>query len=414
MLKFILSTLVAFFLAFGVKQSSADELRIYIDADFSNVTSAVAEAIELGLRSALVISDDTVGGHPVVVVPMDHKGNPRRSRANIEKISRDPHAIAVFGGMQSPPYLTFGSDVNAAGMPLLLPWSAAAPLTRFANGDANFIFRLSVDDAKVGPFLVNAAIDSGCQRIGLVLVDTGWGRANLKTMTSAFETALQEPVKTIVVSPGLGAVGANNAVRDLKAGRADCVISVLTVKASIMLATALNELAPEIEVLSHWGAISSQFTDSVTASALDEMNFRVVQTCGLNVEVRGSPALDTALEAARVYRPGVSGLRDLSAPAGFVHAFDLGLLFGAAIEQAQQSPMWSEGIVKRRRAFRDAMENLSTPVEGILGTYNRPFSAVFPGNPDGHEALGSDDLCLARFGAESQLVAVDLASRERR
>ena len=414
MIKLVVSSVFAMFLAIGAKPAAASEpLRVYIDADFS-IASSVGVAIELGLRSALAQVGDTVAGHPIVIVPMDHKANPRRSRANLEKFRHDQNAIAVFGGMQSPPYLTFGNEVNAAGTPLLLPWSAAAPLTRFANGDANFIFRLSVDDAKVGPFLVSEALRNGCDRIALVLADTGWGRANLRTMTSAFAAVFYEPIETVILPNNVGPVAANNAVRDLKNSNADCMISVLTVESSIRVFSALHDLAPEISVLSHWGMVGKKFTDAVPASIRDKLGLRVVQTCGLNVEQSGSQVLEKAIEAARLYRPGISNLYDLSAPAGFAHAFDLGLLFRAAIEQAQQSPMWSEGIVMRRQAFRTALENLSTPVDGILKTYNQPFTPVDGSNPDGHEALGSNDLCLARFGTDNQLMAVGVASRERR
>lgn len=392
------------------KSVQAERLRIYIDADFS-VASSVGDAIELGLRSVLAESDNVVAGHQVDVVPLDHRGNPRRSNANFEKFQRDPNGIAVFGGMQSPPYLTFGNQVNAAGLPLLLPWSAAAPVTRFAEGDENYIFRLSVDDSKVGPFLVRAAIESGCDRIGLVLVDTGWGRANLRTMTAALEATSNEPVATIIATTDIGPVGANNAVRDLARSGADCVISVLTVQPSIRVFSALHDLAPDIDVLSHWGMMSHEFVAEVPAAVRDQLNLRVVQTCGLSVELRGSPVLERALESARTYRPGLTELAELNAPAGFVHAYDLGLLFRAAVQQAAQTPEWSEGIVGRRRAFRVALENLAKPVTGILKTYETPFSAVSPSNPDGHDALGAESLCLVKYGSDDQLLAVRTSAR---
>lgn len=399
----IVIALLALFVA-PLNSAQADELNVYVDADFSNII-AVAEAIELGLQTAMAETEHRIAGLSVSVLRKDHRGNPRRSQRNFEAVARDPNAIAVFGGMHSPPYLSFGKQVNADGIPLLLAWSAAAPITRFANGESNFIFRLSVDDAKAGPYLVSAALETGCKEIALVLVDTGWGRVNFETMNAALQAAGLEPAITAMVPSDIGPTAARNLARDIAKSGAQCTVSVLTVSTSVPLFNAMHELNVTMPVLSHWGFISDGFTSQVPHEVREALNLRVLQTCGLNVERAGSPILENAMVTARTLGASVETLRDIAAPAGFVHGYDLGRVFRAAAEQAAKTPEWSQGPVARRKALRSALVDLRTPVEGILMTYDAPFTDLTETARDGHEALGQSQLCLAKFDADDRLAA---------
>lgn len=57
--------------------------------------------------------------------------------------------------------------------------------------------------------------------------------------------------------------------------------------------------------------------------------------------------------------------------------------------------------------MRDALERLEEPIPGLLKTYQRPFSSE---GADAHEALGADDLCLARYDEAGNIVFVNTRS----
>tara|TARA_A100001015_G_scaffold233152_1_gene264229 strand:- start:14570 stop:14902 length:333 start_codon:yes stop_codon:yes gene_type:complete len=85
------------------------EYHLYLDADFtgSRVSSI---AIEQGIRTALDEVDYQIGGHRVSLICRDHRGNTRRSRANLEEAIADPKTLAVFCGPHctDPRRLYFG------------------------------------------------------------------------------------------------------------------------------------------------------------------------------------------------------------------------------------------------------------------------------------------------------------------
>lgn len=385
------------------RTAQPDSLNVYIDADFS-VAPIVGEAIELGLLTALAEVDGRVAGLPVTVQRMDHRTNSRRSQRNFKQFLNDPNAIAMFGGKQSPPYLSYGDQINAYGVPLLLAWSAAAPITRLATGSGNFIFRLSVDDKQAGPFLVEQALQDGCHDVALLLVDTGWGRANLRTITAALEARQLVPTAVIMVPNDIGKAAARNVARDLANSKAQCSLAVLTTDTGSTVLAALSEMEVDIDVFSHWGIFGQRFPVNVPFEMRESLNLRVLHTCGLSIEQAGSPVLANALERANEINGQILRLADISAPAGFVHGYDLGRIFLAAAEQAATTAEWSDSPIARRAALRNALAELEQPIDGIMTRYAPPFSDLTESNPDGHEALGQESLCLAVFDEENHLV----------
>ena len=86
------------------------------------------------------------------------------------------HALALYCGLHSPPVLDGLAMVHEEQLLLLDPWAAAAPITRF-NAKTNWVFRLSLDDSKVGRFLVDHLVeDRSFSSPALLLENTGWGR----------------------------------------------------------------------------------------------------------------------------------------------------------------------------------------------------------------------------------------------
>lgn len=389
--------------AVPAQANMSDGLNIYIDADFS-LEPEVGEAIELGLVTALSETGGEVAGLPVSVRRLDHRTSPRRSKRNFAAFLEDHNAIAMFGGKQSPPYLTYGDDINASQVPLLLGWSAAAPVTRLVDGAENYIFRLSVDDTHAGPFLVEKTLAEGCTDVALILVDTGWGRANLKTMTAALEAQQNAPKLTIMVPTDIGNAAARNIARDIAKSEVQCVLAVLTGDTGTPVLAALHELEVAVDVFAHWGFVGGRFPERVTFEMRESMNLRILHTCGLNIEQSGSEVLAQAIAQAATQNDAIDSLVDIQAHAGFVHGYDLGRIFRTAAEQAAGTAQWSEGAIARRVALRDALAALEQPVEGILGTYQPPFADLSQNLRDGHDALGKDSLCLVKFDADNKIV----------
>lgn len=375
-------------------------LRLYIDADYS-IAKRGAEAIELGIRTGLAAAGGRLAGHEVEIVPLNHRANAKRSFRHMQKFLKDDRALAFIGGVHSPPYLTHRDFIHDNGILLMLPWSAAGPITRAKPGQENWVYRVSVDDSKSGDFLISQALDrSECNGVALLLLDSGWGRANKRTMNAALERRGQEASATIMFDGTIGQTEARDIADEIAQSGADCVIMLATAISGGHLVNALHASQPSIRIFSHWGILSGGFSDMVPHDTRQSAQVVVLQTCALRMEAQGSPEVARALS----FLDDVTQLADVQAPTGFVHGYDLAQILAAAVEQAARSPQWSGSITDKRQAVRQALDNLETPVVGMLKTYNPPFREYSSDVPDAHESLGADDFCMASFDARGRLV----------
>ncbi len=379
---------------------AAEPLRLYIDADYS-ISHEAAEAIELGVRTALREAGSTLGGVPIDILPRDHRANVKRSHKTLRSFLKDEQGLAVIGGMHSPPYLTHKDYINENRILTLLPWSAAGPITRPAGTDENWIFRLSVDDSKAGRFLVEQAVnEGGCGRIALILVDTGWGRANLKTMTASLAELGETASYHKLFATTLGEEGARSIASEVAASQSDCVIMLALATEGAYLTHALHARLEGVKIFSHWAILGREYPKAVDDQVRRDVGLRVLQTCGLKLEREGRGTIRTALQNASI---DLSSLADVPATTGFVHGYDLTRLLIAAAEQASKTPEWSGSIRDKRAALKTALEALQSPVDGILRTYVQPFAEYRADRPDAHEALGANDLCMAAFRQDGRL-----------
>ena len=91
--------------------------------------------------------------------------------------------------------------------------------------------------------------------------------------------------------------------------------------------------------------------------------------------------------------PEIREPEDIKAPCGFIHGYDLTRILIAALNRIDLT----ENIIKNRRLLRAALENLDTPVYGLVKVYLKPFSAYSEKNSFAHEALDLQDLKMAEY-----------------
>lgn len=382
-------------------------LNVYIDADFSTNWES-AQSIEQGLRAAFQTMGGQAAGYQLNIVPLDHRTNARRSINNLRQFDADPDGIAVVGGMHSPVYINHLDEILDREVPLLLAWSAAGVLTRQRMGGENWIFRLSVDDFQVGPFLAREMSLHRCQRIGLVVLDNAWGRGNLASVSANLRDLSLPHVYETTIATEIGPARAGHVAAELSTLNVDCLGLVGNSHNSAALMMAVDELGLDLEIFSHWGLLSGGFAELVPHEVRTRLGLRIVQTCGLNDGRHDAATLRQALSSAAQLGWSYESLSDVPAPAGFVHGFDLGLILMAALDQATQTVDWSEDPDLRRYLLREALEALDQPIRGILRHYHRPFGEVSDATLFNHEALSGEDLCFAQLDERGRLV--DLAA----
>jgi branched-chain amino acid transport system substrate-binding protein len=92
--------------------------------------------------------------------------------------------------------------------------------------------------------------------------------------------------------------------------------------------------------------------------------------------------------AAAKSRLNVTSVHQFTSPAGIAHAYDLTHILARALRLARTTD---------RVALRDALEQVRG-YDGLVRRYAAPFT------PTRHEALSEDDLFMAHYDRQGQLV----------
>lgn len=363
-----------------VPASEPAPIRIGLNADMSTADAESGTAIERGALIAMeeINAAGGVLGRPLVLEVRDHRRNPARGVANVRELAGMEDVAAIVGGKHTPVILAELEVIHEFGIPYLVPWAAGT--TIIDNGyTPNYVFRVSVRDEHAGGVLVEHAQSRGLRRPGLILEQTGWGRSN--------ERALREAL----MDRGLSPVGMEwfiwgercfeKILGRLMASNADALIFVGNAPDGVNFIRALadNPQAAALPVISHWGIVGGDFVLPL-GKKLDQVDLVFLQTFSFFAP----PYPDRAEQVVRAYTrmfPESGDIRDITAPTGVAHAYDLVHLLALAISRAG---------VTDRAAVREALENLDFH-RGMVRDYAPPFTA------DRHDALDRSDYCMARY-----------------
>ncbi|MGI9491306.1 MAG: ABC transporter substrate-binding protein [Geminicoccaceae bacterium] len=382
-------------------QPTRKPLKIYIDADRTHHIES-ARSIEMGLRTALDEIDNRLQGYAIEVVPLDHRGNVARSKRNMNKFLNDDDALVLFGGLHSPPLIKHRDYINENKILTLVPWAAGGPITRHTESD-NWVFRLSIDDSKAGYRIANFAVDSlSCTTPHLLLEETGWGKSNEKTMSTAIGKQLGIEPKITWFRWGIDLNAARIRLRGIVRQGADCVLMVANAVEGSIFAKAMASLDTDQRrpLVSHWGITGGSFHNEVPHDIRSKLDLYFIQTCFSFVSSPETAMSSSVLQRAmRLFPDDIKSAEDLPAPTGFIHAYDLGLVLRTALKNVKL-----KGSPAANRAkVRKALETISTPVQGLVRTYEPPFRPYQVGLPDAHEALDLKDFCMGTFGKNNEI-----------
>lgn len=404
-MKYITYFIVLLSLVTPAQAEDEKVIKLYHDADWSNHIES-AQSIWRGVDIALSEIDHSVQGYRIELIKKNHSGNVTRSLMNYKSYLEDDKALAVISGIHSAPLIKNRDFINENRALTLVPWAAGGPITRYPSHE-NWVFRLSLDDTKVGGVLIDYAVDvKGCKAPHLLLEDTPWGDSNAKNMKQALLKRKIQSIGSSRFNWNLKSHVARSELQDLKQQGKDCVILVANAIEGAKIAMSMSELEEEIRlpIISHWGITGGNFHEIINAETRRKIDLSFIQSCFSfsrdNLSIEGKKVL----ELAKFYYPeDVKGPIDIRSPVGFIHGHDLTHLLIAALDRVKLT----DDMIHNRNEVRLALENLQTPIKGLIKTYNAPFSEFNSENDDAHEALGKDDFCMAVFGPDDEIIVTE-------
>lgn len=360
-----------------------------LDGEFNLAHSTSAQAIELGIRIAMDEinrSGGVLNGRPLELVTRDHRSIPARGIRNLDEFAAMTDLVAVFGGRFSPVVIEQLPKLRELRVPFMAVWSSADMIVD--NGaEPNYVFRVSLRDSLAMPKMLSSASERGLNNVGLLLTNTSWGRSN----RAAAERYVQQAGRPRIVEQAwynwTEKTFIDKYMKLVDAGAQ----AVVLVANDDEAATLVREVAPlpkekRVPIISHWGITGGEFVEQA-GPALQQVDLTVIQTFSFfNAEPHMLARFMSAAERASGGK--VKRIEDIRAPVGVAHAYDATHILARAINLAGTTD---------RSAVRDALERVREH-RGLIRNYAPPFTA------SRHEALGPNELLMARYRADGVLI----------
>lgn len=376
------------------------QYHVYLDADMS-ISDASGRAIRQGIETGLAKHNREHQNQKIKLMIRDHRGNSRRSLKHLKEYLQDPKAIAVFSGLHSPPVLDNLEFINNNQILLLDPWAAAGPITRH-NQTNNWVFRASVDDTTAGKFLIDDAIKDKHTRICLVLEDTGWGRSNYNTMTTALKNHGLTPVCIKWFSWNIGSSAAKLLATRITENEPSLVILTANAPEAIPIVTAISNLPSTTrpKVRTHWGITGGNFEYQVDHNTRQKVDLMFLQT-NFNSFLKQETELSKSIfaEAKSRFPNEIKSLDDIHPPTGFVHAVDLTRLLSKAVSLSDTNLPAKLMSYHIRKKF----ETHPLDVDGLIKYYHHPYRPLSSNDMFGHEALSIDDYVMGHYNSNNRI-----------
>lgn len=348
------TVLVAGVLAAGLV--SAQDLKLGYNGDLSASPSAQSgHAAVLGMQAAVddINAAGGVLGRKFTIVTRDDQSQPPKSIQNMSDLIDNEKVIAVFGPTNSGNAMAWKHIPNQKKIPVIGNVGSGTAITHpMSPGADNYMFRVSmVDRDQIGALMAYVKKNPASKVVGLMAETTGYGAGGLKDMQ---EIADLQGIKIVATERfAVSDTDMTSQLNKLKAANVDTVVVWAQGTPIAQLVRSMEKINYFPVTLTSWAADNITFYDAAGKALANKPIF-----------MRTVSETRTPVQQKLYDRIGSK----LKAPSSFsfaLHGYDSVQLLAAALKQANSA----DGT-----AIKNALEDLRTPVAGVLKTYNKPFS----------------------------------------
>ncbi|CAM4396173.1 Amino acid/amide ABC transporter substrate-binding protein, HAAT family [Comamonas aquatilis] len=354
--------------------AASAQVKVGYNGDLSASPSAQSgQAAVLGMEAAIADINANGGllGKKVELVTRDDTSAPPKSIQNMSELIDSEKVAAVFGPTNSGNAMAWKHIANQKKVPVIGNVSSGTDITKSMSPSAdNYMFRVSmVDREQVAALMAYVKKNVAKSKvIGLMAETTGYGQGGLKDME---DIAKLGNIKIAATEKfGVGDTDMTSQLGKMKSAGVDTIVVWAQGTPIAQLVRSMEKINYFPLVLTSWAADNITFYDAAGKTLAEKPIF-----------LRTVSEARTPVQQKLFERVGSK----LKAPGSFsfaLHGYDSVLLYAAAVKQANS---FDGGAV------RLALEDLKTPVQGVLKTYDKPFSKT------NHEALTAKDLVWIRW-----------------
>ncbi|WP_245304913.1 ABC transporter substrate-binding protein [Rhizobium multihospitium] len=346
--------------------ASAQEIKLGFNGDLSASPSAQSgQAGVLGIQAAIEDLNAAGGvlGQKLSLVVRDDLSQPPKSIQNMSDLIDSEKVAAVFGPTNSGNALAWKHIPNQRKNPSLGCVGSATDITKAMPGVDNYMYRVSmVDRAQIAGMVAYAKNRPGTKAVGFLVETTGYGQGGLKDLETLAAAKGLKPVATEKF--GVNDTDMTSQLNKMKAAGVDTVLVWAQGTPIAQLLRSMEKIDYAPVTLTSWAADNASFFDTAGKTLAERPIFMRTIT------------EDRTPDQQKLFDRLGPNLKSKSAFSFAAHCYDATMILAAAIKQANGT----DGA-----KLHAALDDLQTPVKGIMKTYEKPFTV------DQHEALTASD-----------------------
>ena len=360
------ATLASAVFGFAGMAVAADPIKIGVDGPFTGGSSSMGVSMRDGVRLAADEINKAGGvlGRKLQLVERDDEAKNERGVQIAQELISKEKVTAVVGYINTGVSLASHRFFQEAKIPVLNNVATGSLVThQFKDQPDNYVFRNSAADNIQAPMIVEEAITRrGFKKVAILADSTNYGQLGREDLEKALAAKGIKPVA--VEKFNIKDVDMTAQLLKAKEAGADAVLTYGIGPELAQIANGMTKLGWKVPLVGSWTLSMANYIDNAGPGG---EGARMPQTF---IQEGDTPKRKAFIDAyLKTFKPKNNRI---DSPVSAAQGYDSIYLLAAAIKQANST----EGP-----KIKEALENLNTKVEGVVTTYDKPFSK------DDHEAI---------------------------
>jgi branched-chain amino acid transport system substrate-binding protein len=345
---------------------AADPIKIGVDGPFTGGSSSMGVSMRDGVRLAADEINKAGGilGRQLQLVERDDEAKNERGVQIAQELINKEHVVAAVGYINTGVGLASERFFQDAKIPVMNNVATGSVLThQFDAQPENYVFRNAANDSIQAPMIVDEAIGRrGFKKPAILADSTNYGQLGRKDLEKALDAKGIKPVTTEKFN--IGDVDMTAQLLKAKEAGADVVLTYGIGPELAQIANGMTKLGWKVPIVGSWTLSMANYIDNAGPGG---EGARMPQTF---VQEPTTPKRQAfIISYLKTFAPKNNRM---DSPVSAAQGYDSVYLLAAAIKQAGST----DGP-----KIKAALEDLKTPVEGVVTTYSKPFTKT------DHEAI---------------------------
>ncbi|TFW29775.1 ABC transporter substrate-binding protein [Duganella callida] len=355
-------------LAFGFAAASqaADPIKIGVSGPFTGGSAPMGVSMRDGVKLAVaeINAKGGVLGRPIQLVERDDEAKNERGVQIAQELINKEKVVATVGYINTGVALASQRFYQDAKIPVMNNVATGSIITKqFADQPENYIFRTSASDQIQSQMIIKEAVDNRkFKKVAILADSTNYGQLGREDLEKVLAARNMKAVA--VEKYNIKDVDMTAQLLKAKQAGADVVLTYGIGPELAQIANGMEKLGWKVPMIGSWTLSMANFIDNAGKNG---NGTRMPQTF---IQDASTPKRKAFIDAyVKAYNPPQGRM---PSPVSAAQGYDSIYLLAAAIKQAGST----DGP-----KVKAALENLNEKVEGVVTTYNKPYSK------DDHEAI---------------------------